>query len=137
LYFNTNAKFNLFDNYILLKINLKLIILIAKDLLRYLANFIFFLYFFLIDNFEIYRNIYYILKIFYIIFDYFLYFKRKKLVNIFILILESYKVNIKNIIEIFSKFICKLNSKLLIKINKKEKFIYIYCIFFLKYILID
>ena len=130
MYFNTNAKFNLFDNYILLKINLKLIILIAKDLLRYLANFIFFLYFFLIDNFEIYINIYYILKIFYIIFDYFLYFKRKKLVNIFILILESYKVNIKNIIEIFSKFICKLNCKLLIKINKKEKFIYIYCIFF-------
>ena len=106
--FNINTKFNFFNNYILLKISLKLFILIAKDLLKYLVNLFFLSYFLFIDNFEIHRNTYYIFKVFYIILDYLLYSKCKKFINIFILTLKSYKTNIKNIIKVFSKFICKL-----------------------------
>jgi len=133
LYFNINTKFDFFNNYILLEISLKLIILIAKNLLRYLANFIFsFFTFFLLITSK-YIEIYIIYLIFfYIISNYFFYFKYRKFVNIFILILKFYRTNIKNIIKVFSRSICRLNCKIIIKINKKKKFVYIYYIFFLK-----
>ena len=62
-------------------------------------------YLFFIDDFEIYKNIYYALKAFYFILIYLNYVKRRKLANVFILFLKFYNVNIKNVVRIFYKFI--------------------------------
>ena len=63
------------------------------------------LYLLFIDDFEIYKNIYKALKVFYLIFIYLNYEKRKKFVNVFTLILKSYNVKLNNIMKIFIKFI--------------------------------
>lgn len=97
--------------------------------------YIFFFYLLFIDNFNIYRNIYCILKVFYLILAYFSYKKRKKLANIFILILDSYKVAFYNIIKVFCKLIKKLDISIEIKINNKRKIVYVSIIVFLNNIL--
>ena len=68
-------------------------------------NHIFFLYLLFINNFNIYRNIYRALKIFYLILIYFSYKERRKIINIFILTLRSYKINLINVIKAFYKLI--------------------------------
>lgn len=63
------------------------------------------LYFLFIDNFDIYYNIYRAFKAFYLIFIYLIYKERRKLINIFILILRFYKVILNDIMKIFVKSI--------------------------------
>lgn len=60
-------------------------------------------YILFIDNFRVYRNIYRALKAFYLIPVYLDYVERRKLVNIFILILGPYSTNIINIIKAFRR----------------------------------
>ena len=68
-------------------------------------NYISFLYLLFINNFNIYRNIYRTLKIFHLILIYLSYKEKYKIINIFILTLKSYKINLINIIEAFRKLI--------------------------------
>ena len=68
-------------------------------------NHISFLYLLFINNFNIYQNIYRTLKIFYFILIYLSYKEKRKIINIFILILESYKANFINVIKAFRKLI--------------------------------
>ena len=86
------------------------------------------LYFLFIDNFDIYRNIYRALKVFYFISTNLSYKKRRKLVNIFTLILKLYSVIFKYIVEIFFKSIKKLNRDFSFEINDEIEKIYIYTI---------
>ena len=64
---------------------------------------LYFSYLLFINNFDVYRNIYRTLKAFYLIPVYLKYTKRKKLANIFILSLRPYNINIKDVVEVFSK----------------------------------
>lgn len=84
----------------------------------YTCSYVLFLYILFIDNFDVHRNIYRILKTFYIISVYLLYEKRREIANVFILMLKSYKIKINDIVEIFFKFIQKLNKKINSKINE-------------------
>ena len=83
------------------------IIYFNRDYLKIIIAkfFLYLLYLLFIDNFDIYKNIYRTLKIFYFISIYLNYVKRKKFANIFILFLRFYNVNIKNVIKAFRKFI--------------------------------
>ena len=74
------------------------------------------------------------MKTFYFIFVFF-YEKRRKFINIFILILNLYKIDIHAIIKIFNKFIKQINRDLKIIINGKIENIYIFNIIFFKNIL--
>ena len=76
-----------------------------KYIIKVFNDYTSFSYFLFINNFEIYYNIYRALKVFYLILVYLIYKKRRKLVNIFILILKSYKVNIYDITKVFSRLI--------------------------------
>jgi len=80
---------------------------------------IFFSFFLFINNFEIYRNMYRILKKIYFISIYFSYNKRRKLINVFTLILEFYKTTFYDVIEVFRKLITNLDNNLKIKINEE------------------
>ena len=64
-----------------------------------------FSYFLFINDFEIYRNMYRALKTFYFISIYLFYEKRRKIVNVFILILNLYDINLKTIVKTFNKII--------------------------------
>ena len=78
---------------------------------------IFFSYLLFIDEFEIHRNMYRFLKIFYLISICLLYRERWKIVNTFTLTLKSYDVDMKNVVETIRKSIQELNICLKIKIN--------------------
>jgi len=72
------------------------------------------------------------LKTFYLISKYLFYNKRRKIVNYFVLILESHRANIKNIIKVFVKLIRKIDRNVRITINKEIKIICIFIIVFLE-----
>ena len=72
-----------------------------KHIAKAFNNQISFLYLLFINDFEIHRNIYRILKTFYFISIYLSYEKRRKIINIFTLILNSHDVNLKTIMKIF------------------------------------
>ena len=76
-----------------------------KHIAKTFNNYISFSYFLFIDDFEIYRNMYHILKTFYFILICFSYEKRRKIVNVFILILNSHDVNLKTVVKVFDKII--------------------------------
>ncbi len=99
---------------------------------RYLISIIFLLYLLFIDNFNIYRNIYQALKIFYLIPEYLFYNKKRKIVNCFVLILEPHKTNIENIVKVFVKSIRKINRNIKITINKEIKIVCVFVIAFLE-----
>ena len=63
------------------------------------------LYLLFINNFKIYKNIYRALKAFYLIFVYLNYQEKRKLINIFILLLSLYEIKIEKIIKVFNKSI--------------------------------
>ena len=62
-----------------------------------------FLFFLFIDDFKIYRNMYKTLKVFYWTFLSLLYWKRKKIVNVFILILNFHEVKIENLMNAITR----------------------------------
>lgn len=66
------------------------------------------------------------LKTFYFILACLSYKKRRKLTNVFILTLESYKIIFHDVVEVFSKSIKKLNYNVEMKINKECEII---CVF--------
>ena len=80
-----------------------------------------FSYFLFIDEFEIHKNIYRFLKIFYLISTALFYKKRRKIVNIFTFILNSHETKIKNIVEIIHKSIQKLNACINMNFNEFTK----------------
>ena len=83
-----------------------------------------FFYLLFIDDFNIHRNNYRILKAFYLTSITLFYQKRCKIINVFTLILESYDVKIDNIIAFIVKSIQRINSDVDMIINKKIVFVY-------------
>ena len=79
----------------------------------------FFLSYFFIDVFDVHRNMYRFLKIFYLIFANFFYEKRRKLTNVFILIFDFHDAILNNVVKIFFKFIREFDRNLNIEINEK------------------
>ena len=71
--------------------------------------YIFIFYFLFIDDFEIHRNNYRNLQTYYLISACFSYSKRKKIANVFTLILKSHKINTIDVTKNFRKFIQQLN----------------------------
>ena len=61
------------------------------------------------------------LKTFYFISNNLFYNKRRKIVNVFILILKSYDVVLKNVVDAFAKFIKILNKKIDLYINNQKQ----------------
>jgi len=69
------------------------------------------------------------LKAFYLILACLSYKKQRKVVNVFTLILESYKAKLKTIVKAFFRLIRQLDRDITnLKINKKSIFIYIFAI---------
>ena len=87
-------------------------------------SYISFSYFLFIDDFEIYRNNYCFFKTFYFTFVNLSYKKRRKLINVFILISRSHEVNIENVIKCISKIIRRLNKNN-IKMNIVEETVFV------------
>ena len=85
-----------------------------------IAFYIFLSYFLFIDDFEMYKNMYRILKTFYLISICLNYNERRKFANVFIFFLKSHDVKLDNMIKIFYKLIQKLNRDVKLKIDKKE-----------------
>ena len=67
--------------------------------------YVFFFYFLFVDDFEIHRNMYRFFKAFYLILICLFYKKRRKIINVFILILNFYDVDMKNVVEAIRRFI--------------------------------
>ena len=103
---------------------------------QYVKNFFFIFhkfvfYFLFIDDFKIYRNIYRALKIVYLIFICLTYEHRRKITNVFILILNSHKANMQNVVEIIAKLIKKFDRDLKMKINEKLIFMCVFAMIFI------
>ena len=86
--------------------------------------YIFLLYIFFINDFEIHKNMYRILKTFYIISICFFYVERKKVINVFTFTLKFHDVEIKNVVKNFRKFIRKFNKNLNMKINNNIEIVF-------------
>ena len=93
-------------------------------------SYIFLFYYFFVDEFEIHKIMYKFFKFFYLISTYLFYKNRKKIVNNFILTFESHDVNIKNIVNVFRKFIQQLNTCTKMKIYDNMKKIYVFNMIF-------
>ena len=91
----------------------------------------FFSYLLFIDDFEVHRNICRALKIFYLISVCLSYKKRRKIVNVFTLIVESHDVNLKNIVEVFDRTVRQLNRDQSIEINKENEIVCAFTMTFL------
>ena len=78
-------------------------------------------YLFFINDFKMHKNIYKILKVFYLIFICLNYNERKKFVNVFTLTLRFYNAKLNNVIKTFIKFIQDLNREMKLKINNNIK----------------
>ena len=80
-------------------------------------------YLLFIDDFDVYRNMYRALKAFYLILAYLDYQERRKLTNVFTLLLSSYETKIEKIIKVFYKSIQRLNSEVNLDINEHIKIV--------------
>lgn len=78
-------------------------------------------YMLFIDDFEVHRNMYRALKIFYLISVNLSYDERRKLTNVFTLILRSHDVIIENVINTFAKSIRQLDRDISLIINEDEQ----------------
>jgi len=76
-----------------------------------------------IDNFRIYRNIYQVMKTFYIISINLFYAKWWKIANTYTSILRLHNANSDDIINFFASEFQKLNKGLLMTINKQIQFV--------------
>jgi len=87
------------------------------------------LYFLFINNFNIYRNIYYVSKAFYLILACLVYKKRQKIANVFTFTLEFYRTKLKIVVKAFFKSIRQLNRDIIdLEINRKLISIYVFVI---------
>ena len=89
------------------------------------------LFFFFVNDFDVHRNMYKTLKAFYFILINLFYEKRRKLINVFILILKFYNAKIKNVIIVFIKVIKQLNRGVNFIINNNVDFV---CFFLIEII---
>ena len=78
------------------------------------------------------KNIYKVLKTFYLIFIYLNYNERRKLANVFTLTLKSYNAKLNNVMKAFIRFIQNLNREMKLKINDNIKVICTFDITFFK-----
>src|SRR5438034_3812926 len=76
-----------------------------------------------INNFRIYKNVYQVLKTFYIISVNFFYVKQQKIANTYMLILKSHDADSDDIINFFVSEFQKLNKKFSITVNKQTQFV--------------
>ena len=83
-----------------------------------------FFYFLFIDDFDVHRNNYRFLKAFYLTLKILFYQKRRKIVNVFTLILESHDIKSDNVIAFIIKLIQRMNNDVDMIINEKIVFIY-------------
>ena len=81
---------------------------------------LFFIYLLFIDEFEVHRNMYRSFKTFYLIFANLSYERKRKIVNVFTLILESHDVAFENVVKIFFKNIRQLNRNFVLFVNDIE-----------------
>ena len=89
-------------------------------------------YLLFIDDFEIHRNMYRALKAFYLIPACLNYQERRKLANVFTLLLGSHETKIENVMKAFSKLIRKLDNEVNFDINENTETIWSFAISFLK-----
>ena len=75
---------------------------------------------------------YRVLKTFYFILACLFYSERRKMINVFILTLRFHEIQLKEVVEVFRKFLKKLNTELKININDQDHIIYTFVITFLK-----
>ena len=90
-----------------------------------------FFYLLFIDDFDVHRNMYRALKTFYLIFVNLSYEKKRKIVNVFIFILDSHDATTIDVVKFFFRTIRKLNKNCSLEINEKFSEI---CVFILNLI---
>lgn len=95
---------------------------------KFSFNFIFFVIFFFVNDFDVHRNMYRALKVLYFILINLFYEKRRKLINVFKLILNFYDVAIDNVIEVLTRAIKQKNRNINFDINKNVEKIYAFVI---------
>ena len=71
-----------------------------------------FLYLLFIDDFDVHRNMYRVLKTFYLISTCLIYENRRKVINVFTLILNSHETKILNVMKVFFKLIRQFDREL-------------------------
>ena len=81
---------------------------------------IFLFYLLFINDFDVHKNMYKVLKVFYLISTNLIFHKRRKIVNVFIFIFESHEVALKNMIDAIAKFIRQLNKDIILSINDEN-----------------
>ena len=87
-------------------------------------------YLLFIDNFKLHKNMYRALKNFYLILIYLSYVERKKMTNVFILILSFHDINVQDMMKVFNKSIRQLNRDVEFIVNKKRKIVCAFIIIF-------
>ena len=90
-----------------------------------------FSYILFIDDFDVHRNMYRALKVFYMIFVCLSYKKRRIIANVFILTLKSHEVKMNDVVKNFFKFIQKLNKEINLKINEHFEFVCVFAMIFI------
>ena len=73
-----------------------------------------------IDDFDVHRNMYWVLKAFYWILTCLPYLKWQRVINVFTLSLGPYEAKMEDMIDIFSKSIQKLNWECVMTVNEEE-----------------
>ena len=82
---------------------------------------IFLFYLLFINDFNVHKNMYKVLKAFYLILTNLIFHERRKIINVFIFIFESHEVALKNMIDVIAKFIRQLNKNIILNINNKNQ----------------
>ena len=95
-------------------------------------SYISFSYLLFIDDFEVHRNMYCALKAFYFILACLFYFERRKMINVFTLTLKFHEIQLKDVVEVFRKFLKKLNTELKMNINDQDHIVCVFVMTFLK-----
>ena len=80
-------------------------------------------YLLFIDDFEIHKNIYRALKIFYLISVCLSYVERRKMTNVFTLTLSFHDANVQDVMKVFSKSIRQLDRDVELVVNKERKIV--------------
>ena len=93
--------------------------------------YIFLFYLLFINDFDVHKNMYKVLKIFYLILANLIFHKRRKIINVFIFIFELYEIALKNVIDVIAKFIRQLNKNIILNINDDDTNV---CVFIFKLI---
>ena len=77
-------------------------------------------YLLFIDDFDVHKNMYRTLKVFYLISTNLTFHERRKIVNVFIFTLESHEAALKDVIDAIAKPIRQLNKNTTLSINDED-----------------